>query len=295
VSSLLFLDLGLLGLGHHQVVGELLIRGLGQGGGLPEIGSEVLVGVTQGSEGSLHGVTTGLGVTAGGGVDIGDTGESHKLLCGRGADNTGTARGRDQTHGNGTTLARDLHGDGVGETETRAPVTATDRDQVDLGSHQTTGDGVGNFLGGLDTKADVARAIANADESLETVALTGGGLLLDGHDLHDVILEDARADRGEATATFLVLGEENVDDLRFLDAQRVEVDVLDGGNLTVEHQTAELGQRDPGVATLTLLALLAALLAALALAFAILAFAEAAAETAFFATHSCKINISNRK
>jgi len=272
-----------------------LIRGRGDGGLLPQIGGQDLVGVLQGSEASLHEITFGLGVTGRASEAIRDTSESHKLLSGGGTDNASTTGGRNQSDGDGTTFTGDLHGDGVGETELGAPVTTTDGDQVDLGGDQTTTDGEGNLLGGLDTEADVTRAITNADEGLESVALTGGGLLLDGHDLHDVILEDARADRGEATATFLVLGEENVDDLRFLDAQRVEVDVLDGGNLTVEHQTAELGQRDPGVATLTLLALLAALLAALALAFAILAFAEAAAETAFFATHSCKINISNRK
>ena len=197
---LLFILDGLLGLGHHQVVGELLIRGGGQAGGLPQIGSQELVGHAEGREGSLHGVTAGLGVTAGAGEDIGDTGESHQLLGGGGADNTGTTRGGDETDRNGTTLAGDLHRDGMGETETRAPVTTTDGDQVDLGGHETTGDGVGNFLGGLDAEADVAGTITDADESLEAVALTSGGLLLDGHDLHDVILEDAGADSGE-TAT----------------------------------------------------------------------------------------------
>lgn len=233
---LLFLVRDLLGLGHHQVVGELLIRGGGQGGGLPEIGSQVLVGHAEGREGSLHGVTTGLGVTAGAGEDISDTGESHQLLGGGGADNTGTTGGGDETDGNGTALAVDLHGDGVGKTETGAPVTTTDGDQVDLGGHETTSDGVGNFLGGLDAEADVAGAITDADEGLEAVALTGGGLLLDGHDLHDVILEDAGADGGKTAATVLVLGEEDVDDLGFLDAQRVEVDVLNGGDLAIHHQ-----------------------------------------------------------
>jgi len=228
-------------------------------------------------------------VALGVGEDIGNTGESHQLLGGRGADNTGTARGGDQTDGHGTALAGDLHGHGVRKTELGAPVTTTDRDEVDLGSHQTTGDGVGNFLGGLDAEADVAGTITDADEGLEAVALTGGGLLLDGHDFHDVILEDSGADGGETAATVLVLREEDVDDLVFLDAQRVEVDVLDGGDLAVEHQASELGQGDPLVATLTLLAFLAALLAAFTFAFAIFAFAEAAAEaaffTAFFTTH----------
>jgi len=224
-------------------------------------------------------------VTRGSGEHIGDTGEGHQLLGGRGTDNAGTTRGRDETNTDGTALAGDLHRHGVRETKSGAPVTTTDRDEVDLGSHQTTGDGVGNFLGGLDTKADVARAVTDANESLETVTLTGRGLLLNWHDFHDVILEDTGADGWETTATFLVLREENIDDLMLLHAQRVQVDVLDRGDLAIEHQAAELGKRDPAVATaLTFLAFLAAFLAAFTFTFSIFAFAEAAAEAAAFSS-----------
>ena len=90
-----------------------------------------------------------------------------------------------------------LHGDGVGKTELGAPVSTTDGDQVDLGRDESTTDGEGDFLGGLDAEADVAGTITDGDEGLEAVALTGGGLLLDGHDLHDVILQDTGTGDGE--------------------------------------------------------------------------------------------------
>jgi len=270
----------LLSLRHHQPVGELLIRGRGDGGLLPQIGGQDLVGVLQGSEASLHEITFGLGVTGRASEAIRDTSESHKLLSGGGTDNTGTTGGRNQSDGDGTTFTGDLHGDGMGETELGAPVTTTDGDQVDLGGDQTTTDGEGNLLGGLDTEADVTRAITNADEGLESVALTGGGLLLDGHDLHDVILEDVATESGETAATILVLAEEFVNDLVLLDGKRVKVDVLDGGDLLVLHETAELGAGNPGFFT-AFLVLALAFLAALLAAF-LATFAEASVEAFTF-------------
>jgi hypothetical protein len=65
--------------------------------------------------------------------------------------------------------------------------------------------------------------ITNGDESLEACSLTGTSLLLDGHNLHNLILE---------------LGQENVDDLVLFDGEGEEVDLLDGLDLAVLDESA---------------------------------------------------------
>ena len=114
------------------------------------------------------------------------------------------------TDGDGTALARLLDGNGVRLTKVGAPVSATDGDDIELGDDDGGADGGSDFLGGLDTETDVAVGVTNEDDSLEAGTLTGTGLLLDGLDLHNLVLE---------------LGKEEVDDLVLLDGERVEVAV----------------------------------------------------------------------
>lgn len=68
-------------------------------------------------------------------------------------------------------------------TEVGAPVAAADGDDGELGDDDGSADGSRDFLGGLDAEADVALGVANDDDGLESRALTGTGLLLDGLDL----------------------------------------------------------------------------------------------------------------
>ena len=77
--------------------------------------------------------------------------------------------------------------------------------------------------------AKIAVEVTDGDESLKAGTLTGTGLLLDGHDLHDLVLE---------------LGEEQVDDLVLLDGKREEVDLLDRPDLAVLHETSDRGNRN---------------------------------------------------
>ena len=112
--------------------------------------------------------------------------------------------------GNGTALARLLDGNGVRLTKVGAPVSATDGDDVELGNDDGGADGGSDFLGGLDTETDVAVGVTDEDDSLEAGTLTGTGLLLDGLDLHNLVLQ---------------LGKEEIDDLVLLDGERVEVAV----------------------------------------------------------------------
>ena len=71
----------------------------------------------------------------------------------------------------------------MGLTEVGTPVTTTDGDDAELSDDDGSADSSSDFLGGLDTETDVALGITNDDNGLESGALTGTGLLLDGLDL----------------------------------------------------------------------------------------------------------------
>ena len=120
----------------------------------------------------------------------------------------------------------------MGLVQNRTPVSTADGDDRELGKDDGTTDGSGDFLGALDTEADMAVRITNDDESLEAGALTGTSLLLDGHDFHDLVLE---------------VGKEEVDNLVLLDGKREEVDLLDRLNLAVLDETSKLGNGSPGL------------------------------------------------
>lgn len=118
----------------------------------------------------------------------------------------------------------------MGLTEVGTPVTTADGNDGKLGKVDSAADGGGDFLRALDTETDVTVEVTDGNERLEAGALTSTGLLLDRHDLHDLILE---------------LGEEEVDDLVLLDREREEVDLLHGLDLAILHETAELGDGNP--------------------------------------------------
>lgn len=69
-------------------------------------------------------------------------------------------------------------------TEVGSPVSATDWDNGELGDDDSGTDGSRDFLGGLDTKTDVALRVTDDDNGLETSTLTGTGLLLNWLDLY---------------------------------------------------------------------------------------------------------------
>ena len=200
---------------------------------LPELGAEVSVGRAKGVKDGLDKVPHGTGVTSTGGVAIGDTGHAHELLSGGGGNESGTARGRDQTNGHGTALSGDLAGNRVGKSGRTSPVSSSDGNDIELGGSDGSTNGRGDFRRALDSEADVSGGISNGHKGLEAGALTGGRLLLDGHDLHDLVLE-------------LVL-QKVIDDLGFLDGDGEEEDLLDAGDLSFLDQAAELGDGDPDV------------------------------------------------
>jgi len=118
----------------------------------------------------------------------------------------------------------------MGFTKLGTPVTSSDWDNGKLGEDDGASDGGCDLLCTLDTESDVTVEVTDCDEGLETGALTGTGLLLDGHDLHDLIFE---------------FGKEEVDDLVLLDWEREEVDLLHRFDFAVFYETAELGDGLP--------------------------------------------------
>lgn len=187
--------------------------------------------MTYGCEGSLQEVTHRGRRTLGLRVAILDTRELEQTLRRRRRNESGTSGSGDETAHDGTDLSRDLRGYSVGLTEVGTPVTPTDRNDGELSEDDGATDGSRDFLRALYTETDVAVEVADRNERLEARALTSTGLLLDGHDLHDLIFE---------------LGEEEIDDLVLLDGKREEVDLLHGLDLAVLHETAELSDGDPG-------------------------------------------------
>ena len=72
-------------------------------------------------------------------------------------------------------------------TEVRAPVATSNRKDGKFGNNDSGTDGGRNFFGGLDTETDVALAVANDHNGLESSSLTGTSLLLHGFDLSDSV------------------------------------------------------------------------------------------------------------
>lgn len=171
-------------------------------------------------------------MTAGAGVAIRDTSHGQQLGGDRSSNKTRTTGGRHEAHADGTALSGELARDSVGLSEGGTPVATADRDDGSLGKSNSAADGVGNFARALDAEANVAVAVADGNEGLEARTLTGRGLLLDGHDLKDFVLEALDI-------------EDSVNDFGLLDGEGEQVDLLEGSDELLLHEAAKLGDRGP--------------------------------------------------
>ena len=226
-TTLLSLDL-LARLG--EVIGELLLGSGREDGGGPEVGGEEAIGLAERRVDGHGEVASRSGVSGGGRVDVLHARHGEQLLGDEGGHDARPSGRGDETHAHGAALAGDLAGHGVRQTGVVAPVAAADGHDVHLGVDDASANGARHLLGGLQTESDVTIAISHSNVALESGALSGSGLLLDGHDLHDLVLD---------------AGEKRVHDLVLLDGQREEEDLLNAADLAVLHQTPELGDGDP--------------------------------------------------
>lgn len=195
----------------------------------PEVRGEDTVGLGDGLEGCLDEVTHCRSLSGRLCVAVLDTSQLDHTLGSWGGDDTSTSWGGDKSAHDRGSLTRHLHGDGVWLTQWVTPVTTSDGDDGKLGQDNGSSDGTSDFLCALDTETQVTVKVTNGDKGLESGTLTGTGLLLDRHDLHDLVLE---------------LGEEEVDDLVLLDGEGEEVDLLDRLDLSVLDQSADRGDGD---------------------------------------------------
>ena len=209
----------------------------------PQVWRKHGVGLLEAGVGGSAEVLSGTGLTDATGVDVIDTGELKNLLGDVGSNATSTSWGWDHSDGTGAALSLNLGWNGMNVTDSGTPVTSSNWDHAELGIDEGALDGNLDFLADLDTDTDVSVSITNSADSLESGSLTGLGLLLNGEDAHDVIGEDFL----EGLALMLV-HEEGVDDLGFLDWDGSGVDFFEGLDLSHLDESTQLGEWHPVLA-----------------------------------------------
>mmetsp|Transcript_4955 Transcript_4955/g.6720 ORF Transcript_4955/g.6720 Transcript_4955/m.6720 type:complete len:200 (+) Transcript_4955:299-898(+) len=164
-------------------------------------------------------------------VNITDSSHGQQLLSDGGRHKSGTTRGRDKTNTDTTTLTSHLSRNGVREPTHTSPVTTTDRNDIELSNGNSTTNGSGNLTGALHSKTNVPISISNGNKGLETSTLTGRRLLLNRHNLHNLILK--------------LSTKEMINNLSLLHRDGVKKDLLETSNLSIQHETTQLGNRSP--------------------------------------------------
>lgn len=119
-------------------------------------------------------------------------------------------------------------------TDLVTPVTSPHGDESELGADEGTLDGNLDLLGELDAETNVTVVVTDNDDSLEAGSLTSLSLLLDGNDLHDLIVEG-----------LLAVLDELVNNRCLLDRDGVGVDFFERNDTVLLYETAELGHGDP--------------------------------------------------
>jgi len=175
--------------GIGQIIGVSLVGRLVERPLLPQIGSKVRVRLLNSKVGSLGKVTKGTRGPTCLSIAIVNTSHLKKLLGNRRGHNPGTTGSGDQFDRDRTALAGHLTGNRVRLADLVAPIASSDRDDGQLGEDDGTSDGRCHFFGALHSETHVTVEISNGDERLETGSLTGAGLLLNGHDLQNVVLQ----------------------------------------------------------------------------------------------------------
>lgn len=153
----------------------------------PELGGEESVGLGKSVESGLHEVLESLGGALGRGEHVLNTSELQNLLASGSTNDGSSSRSRDESHSNRAALSSDFHGHSVHITDLVTPISSSNGDQAELSDNKSTLDGNLDFLGDLDSEADISVLISNGNNGLEASSLSGFGLLLHGNDLHDFV------------------------------------------------------------------------------------------------------------
>ena len=116
-------------------------------------------------------------------------------------------------------------------TDLVPPVAKTHGNHGQLRQNNGSSDGGCHLLRALDSQTNMAVTITHGHKRLEPGTLAGTGLLLDWHNLEHFILQR--------------VFEEEIDDLRLLDGDGKQIDILESLDLTILHQTTKLSYWDP--------------------------------------------------
>ena len=116
--------------------------------------------------------------------------EDLEELLGDGSrDDASSTRSRDEPHPNAAALSGHLARHGVGLSKLGAPETTPHGNDGELCHDDGAADGGGNFLAALHAESNVAVVVTDRHKGLEPGSLSGPGLLLDRHDLENLILQ----------------------------------------------------------------------------------------------------------
>jgi len=206
---------------------------LQQSGFFPQIGGEERVSVGKSGKGGLDEISHSFGASSGRGENVLDSSHGENLLGGSGSDNSSSSGGGYQSYRYGSALSSDFSGDSVGKSDLVSPISSSDWDDSQFGGGDCSSDGSGNFLCAFNSETDVSIEISDNNESLESGSLSGSGLLLNGHNLDDFVLQFG--------------SKEEIDDLGFFDGERKEVDFFQFLDQFGSNQSSQFGDGNPSL------------------------------------------------
>ena len=213
---------------------EWMILNLGL---IPLVWGKELVGSLDGLVCGNEEVEGGLGVAKGGSEEILKASHLKEFLGNRASDNARSTRGWNETHADGTALAGNCVRDSMWLADLVAPEATAHWKDGEFGINSSALDSVGNFGSSLDAEADMALEVTNSGYGLKAGTLAGTGLLLDWHDLHDLVLQ--------------ILTKEMLYNLSLFDWDGMVEDLFDGLYLTRLDKAAKFGAWLPSSLLLT--------------------------------------------
>ena len=119
----------------------------------------------------------------------------------------------------------------MGAADFVAPISLSDGNDVEFGHGDGTFDGTLDLFVAFPSESDVVPLVSNDGVGFEAGSLTGLGLLLDGLDLHDLLLD--------------VLTQEGINDFLLLDGDGESEDIVNIVDFLALDQSAELGDGFP--------------------------------------------------
>lgn len=185
------------------MIPEFLIGRLGEYSHFAGVSGEMALGLKDGIRGDLSRIVHGDSAASGQGVALVGTCHDQQLVGHRSLDNASAPGGEDETHQHRALVACHLARDSGGLADLVPLVALPHRDYGELVQDDGPAYGSGYLLVVLSSQTDKSVVVPHGDRCLESSLLASTGLLLHGHNLQNLIVEE--------------YPQEKVIDLRFLD------------------------------------------------------------------------------